>query len=70
MRCSVVVYTRDVRVPLSDDDREMEHGWRMIPIAPTSDTENWVIVDTSSDRRTGRARRDMLAALATRCGHA
>ena len=29
--------TRDVRVPLSDDDPEMETGWRCIPVPPTYD---------------------------------
>jgi hypothetical protein len=47
--------TRDERVPLSDDDREMENGWRMIPVPPTDDGD-WFIVDDSSDRRTTWAR--------------
>jgi hypothetical protein len=58
-----VTYTSDIKVPLSADDPDMENGWRMIPVAPTSDVENWVIVDTSSDRKTGWARRVTLAAL-------
>jgi hypothetical protein len=62
MRHSVVVYTRDERVPLSDNDRQMEHGWRCVPIPPTADSI-WVIVDNTPDNKTGWARRDKLAAL-------
>ena len=43
--------TRDFRVPLSDDDREMEDGWRCIPIPPTDDPA-WFIVDSSKDYKT------------------
>jgi hypothetical protein len=43
--------TRDERVPLSDDDREMENGWRCIPVPPTDDSD-WFIVDELHDRRT------------------
>jgi hypothetical protein len=46
-----IVYTRDERVPLSDDDPEMEDGWRCVPVPP--DHRDWVIVDSSSDRKTG-----------------
>jgi hypothetical protein len=45
-------YTRDARVPLAEDDLDMDCGWRSIPIPPTDD-ESWVIFDTSHDRRTG-----------------
>lgn len=54
-----VVYTDDFRVPLSDDDREMENGWRCVPIPPSDD--EWVIVDTSKDYKTGWLRRCHLA---------
>jgi hypothetical protein len=43
--------TRDERVPFSDDDREMQDGWRCIPIPPTADPD-WFILDSSSDRKT------------------
>jgi hypothetical protein len=43
--------TRDARVPLSDDDREMEHSWACVPIPP-SDDPNWFVLDDSSDRKT------------------
>jgi hypothetical protein len=45
------VITRDERVPLSDDDRAMENGWRCIPIPPTDDPR-WFILDSSRDRKT------------------
>jgi hypothetical protein len=50
------VITCDARIPLSDDDREMECGWRCIPIPPTDDP-HWFILDDSSDHKTvwGRA---------------
>jgi hypothetical protein len=48
--------TRDARVPISDDDREMEHSWRCIPVPPTDD-DNWFILDSSSDRKTVWGRR-------------
>jgi hypothetical protein len=48
------VYTRDVKVPLAEDDPEMNSGWRCIPIPPTSDPDDvWEIVDTSKDYKTG-----------------
>jgi len=43
--------TRDVRVPLSEDDPEMESGWRCIPVPPTAD-DDWFILDSSHDRKT------------------
>ena len=43
--------TRDVRVPLSEDDLEMENGWRCIPIPPTDD-DDWFILDDSKDYKT------------------
>jgi len=43
--------TRDARVPLSDDDPEMENGWRCIPVPPTDD-DCWFILDSSRDRKT------------------
>ena len=45
------VITRDWRTPLSDDDREMEQSWRMIPVPPTDDS-SWVIIDDSKDHKT------------------
>jgi hypothetical protein len=47
--------TRDVRVPLSADDPEMENGWRCIPIPPTDDP-GWFIVDDTKDSKTVWAR--------------
>jgi hypothetical protein len=38
-------------VPLSDDDREMEHSWACVPIRPTHD-DSWFIIDSSHDRWT------------------
>ena len=43
--------TRDAKVPLSDDDREMEHSWSCVPIRPISDPR-WFVLDSSHDRRT------------------
>jgi hypothetical protein len=40
------VITRDVQVPLGEDDLEMENGWRSIPIPPTSDPDDgWFILE-------------------------
>jgi hypothetical protein len=46
-----LVITHDFRVPLSDDDRDMECGWRCIPIPPTDDPR-WFVYDSTSDRKT------------------
>jgi hypothetical protein len=43
--------TADAKVPLSDDDREMEHSWCCIPVPPTADGD-WHIVDSSRKRST------------------
>jgi len=43
--------TRDIKVPRSADDPEMENGWRCIPIQPTADGD-WFILDSSHDRKT------------------
>jgi hypothetical protein len=43
--------TRDIRVPLSADDPEMESGWQNIPVPPTADPD-WFILDSSSDKKT------------------
>jgi hypothetical protein len=43
--------TRDARVPLSDDDPEMDDGWRCIPVPPTGDPR-WFILDDSHDYKT------------------
>jgi hypothetical protein len=57
-RPQLVVYTRDERVPLSDDDLEMENGWRCIPIPPTDDG-GWFIIDNSKDYKIGWCRRGL-----------
>jgi hypothetical protein len=44
--------TRHARVPFSDDDPEMENGWRCIPIPPTDDG-CWFILDSSRDYKNG-----------------
>jgi hypothetical protein len=56
MQHSAVIYTRDERVPLDDDDRDMEYSWRCVPVPPTADSI-WVIVDSSKDNATGWCRR-------------
>ena len=43
--------TADAKVPLSDDDREMEHSWSCVPIRPTNDP-SWFILDSSRKRST------------------
>jgi hypothetical protein len=45
------VITRDAQVPLSDDDRDMEHSWRCVPVPPTGDPA-WFVVDSSRDYKT------------------
>jgi hypothetical protein len=52
MSSNRLIYTRDFLVPLSDDDREMQDGWRCIPVPPTAD-DDWVIADNSKDYKTG-----------------
>lgn len=47
-----IVYTRDYPVPVSADDLEMNDAWDMKPMPPDSENE-WVIVDYSSDKKTG-----------------
>jgi hypothetical protein len=54
-----IVYTRDEKIPLADNDRGMMNGWKMVPIPPTADGD-WVAVDTRSDKRTGWARASAL----------
>jgi hypothetical protein len=63
-----IVYTRDIRVPLSADDLGMENGWRCIPIPPTAD-DDWVVVDNRSDRKTGWARRSQIMVCETGSMH-
>jgi glucan-binding YG repeat protein len=58
MRRRLVIYTRDERVPLADDDREMRNGWQCIPIPPTDDG-GWFIIDSSKDYKTGWCRRGL-----------
>jgi hypothetical protein len=59
---SIVVYTRDEKVPLDPDDPEMEHSWRNVPQPPAPDDGGWIIVDSSHDRKTGWMRRCHLSA--------
>jgi hypothetical protein len=47
-----VRYTRDFRVPIADDDPEMDCGWQSIPVPPTID-DGWKIFDSSKDYKTG-----------------
>jgi hypothetical protein len=54
-----IVYTGDEKIPLSDADRGMLNGWKMVPIPPTDDG-NWIIVDDRSDKKTGWARASAL----------
>jgi hypothetical protein len=54
----IVHYTRDEVVPLSDDDPQMECGWRCIPVPPTNDG-GWVIFDDTRDYKTGWIRRTL-----------
>jgi hypothetical protein len=44
--------TRDARMPLSDDDREMDHSWRCIPVPPGPPEEGWQVLDSSHDFKT------------------
>jgi hypothetical protein len=44
--------TRDVRIPAADDDREMESGWRCVPVPPTDDPSWQIDPDYASDRKT------------------
>jgi hypothetical protein len=44
--------TLDVRVPISDDDCEMKHSWRNIPVPPGPPEEGWQVLDSTHDRRT------------------
>jgi hypothetical protein len=37
--------TLDVRVPISDDDCEMKHSWRNIPVPPGPPEEGWQVLD-------------------------
>jgi hypothetical protein len=57
MQHSAIVFTRDQKVPLSDDDPDMEHSWKCVPVPPDADSI-WVIVDSSKDYATGWCRRD------------
>ena len=43
--------TRDAKVPLSEDDLEMENGWHCIPVPPTADPA-WFVVDDSRNHKT------------------
>jgi hypothetical protein len=56
-----IVYTCDEKIPLSDADRGMANGWRMIPVPPTDDCD-WIAVDNRSDRKTGWLRRSQMDA--------
>jgi len=50
------VITYDARIPFSDDDADMDDGWRMIPVPPTADYR-WFILDNRSDRKATWGRR-------------
>jgi hypothetical protein len=54
-----IIYTPDERIPLSDADRGMRDGWRMIPIPPADDPD-LVIVDDRSDKKSGWMRRSQM----------
>jgi hypothetical protein len=45
-------WIRDARVPRVAGDDDFVYGWQCIPMRPTPD-DDWVIFDTSKDRRTG-----------------
>ena len=55
-RAFKIVYTRDEIVSLSDDDPAMDTGWRCVPTPPTPG-DDWLIVDSSNDYKTGWMRR-------------
>jgi hypothetical protein len=57
MQHFAIVYTRDAVIPLSDDDREMAHSWKCVPVPPDAESI-WVIVDDKPDYKTGWCRRD------------
>lgn len=42
---------RDERVPLDDDDPEMNNGWRCIPVPPSDDPRRFIL-DSSHDYKT------------------
>jgi hypothetical protein len=55
-------YTRDLQVPLAEDDLEMENGWRCVPIPPALD-EEWEVFDESKDYKTGWQREACVVAI-------
>jgi hypothetical protein len=51
-----IIYTRDHVEPLFDDDRGMTDSWRCVPVPPSID-DDWIIIDSSDDYKTGWMRR-------------
>jgi hypothetical protein len=50
-----VRYTRDVRVPIVENDDEFDYGWHSIPVRPATDDDDWdawEIFDNSKDYKT------------------
>jgi hypothetical protein len=43
-------------VPLLDDDPDMIDSWRCVPVPPTPG-DDWIIIDSSNDYKTGWMRR-------------
>jgi hypothetical protein len=52
MQHFAIIYTRDAVIPLSDDDREMAHSWKCVPVPPDA-SGNWIVVDDKPDAKTG-----------------
>jgi hypothetical protein len=46
----MIAITRNVNVPLSADDPDMENGWQSIPIPPTNNPA-WIPIE-DRDRKT------------------
>jgi hypothetical protein len=51
-----VRYTRDIQVPIVENDDQLEWGWQSIPVRPATDDDDfdaWEIFDDSKDYKTG-----------------
>jgi hypothetical protein len=51
-----VRYTRDIKVPLVENDDELEYGWQSIPVRPAADDDDldaWEIFDDTKTHKTG-----------------
>jgi len=49
-------YTRDIQVPIVENDDDLEWGWQSIPVRPATDDDDfdaWEIFDNSKDYKTG-----------------